>query len=379
MSESGADTGQHRRSWTLAELCEKLRAAGMRPQLEGDPDQRIRAVATLEDAGEGEITFLSNPRYEKLLATTKADAVVLRPDVEAPDRLARIRVSDPYAAITALIVTIHGYREHRRPAPHETRPVIDPTAKIGANAMIHPGVTIERDVVIGDNAVIYPGCYIGPRCRIGHNVLLYPNVVIYDDTVLGDRVTIHAGTVIGEDGLGYAPVGGQWVKIPQIGRVEIGDDVEIGANCTIDRATLGATRIGSGTKFSNLIAIGHGTQIGRHCMFVAQVGVAGSVTIGDHVTMAGQAGIVGHIRIGDHATVGAKAGVTHDVPDGETVLGQPATPIHDQKRLLAHIARLPELRQLVKQLDKQNQTYREQIAALQQRLAELEARLSAPR
>ena len=217
--------------------------------------------------------------------------------------------------------------------------------------------------MIGDNAVVYPGCYIGPRCRIGNDLLLHPNVVVYDDTIMGDRVTIHAGTVIGEDGLGYAPIGDKWVKIPQIGHVELGDDVEIGSNCSIDRATLGKTRIGSGTKFSNLIAIGHGTQIDENCLFVAQVGLAGSVSVGKHVTMAGQVGTVGHIRIGDNATIGAKAGVTNDVPAGETYLGAPAAPITEMKRQFVHIQRLPELKQQVKKLQK--------------RIAELEARLSA--
>ena len=331
---------------------------GMEPELCGDAACVVRKVNTLEDAGPGDVSFLSNPKYERLLGETRASAVVLGRDVAAPDGLHLIRVADPYAAITAVIVELHGYRRHRRvPAGHACTHVAE-SARVGKNATIHPGVTIDEDVVIGDDAIIYPGCYIGPRCRIGDNVLLFPNVVIYDDTILGDRVTIHAGTVVGEDGLGYAPIGGKWVKIPQIGHVEIGNDVEIGACCTIDRATVGRTVIGSGTKFSNLIAIGHGSQIGEDCLFVAQVGLAGSVSVGRHVTMAGQAGVVGHIHIGDDATVGAKAGVTNSIPAGDTVLGQPAIPISDMKRRLAHVAKLPELRQTVK--------------ALERRIAELE-------
>ncbi len=348
---------------TLSELCAALTAAGMKPRLCGPDQPRIHSVATLEEARDGQITFLSNPKYEKHLQTTQASAVVLRPGVEAPAHLSLIQVEDPYAAITVLIVKLHGYRRHRRPPTGAGRPVVAASARIGRDANIHPGATIDEDVVIGDNAVIYPGVYVGPRCRIGHGVLLYPNVVIYDDTVIGDRVTIHAGSVIGEDGLGYAPVDGKWVKIPQIGRVEIGDDVEIGSNCSIDRATLGTTRIGSGTKFSNLIAIGHGTHIGEHCLFVAQVGLAGSVSVGDHVTMAGQAGVVGHIRIGDRVTVGAKAGVINSVPDGETVLGQPAIPIRDMKRQVAYVMRLPELNETVKKLERR-------IAELERALAQ---------
>lgn len=338
---------------TLAEACATLERHGLKPRLEGDGGRVIRGVATLEDAGEGEISFLSNPKYEKLLQTTQATAVVLKPDVTAPDHLGLIRVDEPYGAITALIVELHGYRRHPPVRRDTGEPNIAPTARIGENASLHPGVTIAEDVVIGDGAIIYPGCYVGPRCRIGDNLLLYPNVVVYEGANIGDRVTIHSGTVIGNDGLGYAPVGGKWVKIPQIGIVEIGDDVEIGSNCSIDRATLGKTRIGSGTKFSNLIAIGHGTHIDEDCLFVAQVGVAGSVNVGRHVTMAGQVGVVGHIRIGDNSTIGAKAGVTSSVPEGETVLGQPAIPIREKKRQVAYIQRLPELSKQVKRLEKE--------------------------
>ena len=309
---------------SLAQLCETLKSHGMHPELQGDGSCLVSGVATLEDAGEGQISFLSNPKYEKLLGETKAAAVVLKPGIEAPDHLAQIRIADPYAAITALIVALHGYRQHRPVPPQPEHMHIAETARVGENATIHPGVTIDEDAVVGAGAVIYPGCYIGPRCRVGDNVLLYPNVVVYDDTVIGDRVTIHSGTVIGEDGLGYAPIGEKWIKIPQIGHVQIGDDVEIGANCTIDRATLGKTVIGSRHQSSATSSpIGHGTHIGQHCMLVAQVGLAGSVNVGNHVTMAGQVGVVGHIAIGDNATLGAKAGVTNDVPPGATVLGHP--------------------------------------------------------
>ena len=346
---------------TLGELCAALRQLGMEPTLRGDTERRIRQAATLEEAVEGDVSFLSNPKYEKALQTTKATAVVLKPGVKAPDHLQLIQVEDPYAAIAVLIVKLHGHRTHRRVPPDPQAVSVHETARIGANATIHPGATIDEDVTIGRDAIIYPGCYVGPRCRLGDKVLLYPNVVLYDDTVVGDRVTIHANTVVGEDGLGYAPVEGRWVKIPQIGHVEIQDDVEIGANCAIDRATLGKTVIGRGTKFSNLIAVGHGTHIGEHCMLVAQVGLAGSVTVGEHVTMAGQVGVVGHIRIGDRARLGAKAGVSNSVPDGETVLGAPAIPISEHKRNVVHIARLPKLSEKVKQLEKL-------VAELQERL-----------
>ncbi len=348
-------------SKSLAELCEVLGQYGMRAELDGDPEHRVGSVATLEEAGPGQVSFLSNPKYERALARTSASAVVVSPDQRVPSGIHAVRTEEPYGAITAMIVALHGYRQHV--APRMTgQQTIDPTARVGENATIYPGVTIDREAVVGDNAVLYPGVYIGPRARLGNDVTLFPNVVVYDDCLIGDRVTIHAGTVIGQDGLGYAPLGGRWVKIPQIGIAEIGDDVEIGSNCSIDRATLGRTVIGNGTKFSNLIAIGHGTQIGEHCMFVAHVGLAGSVHVGDHVTMAGQAGVVGHIRIGDHATIGAKAGVINNVPDGETFLGQPAVPINEAKRRLVHAAHLPEMAKTLKALKRK-------VAELEQKAA----------
>jgi UDP-3-O-[3-hydroxymyristoyl] glucosamine N-acyltransferase len=309
-------------------------------------------VATLEEAGATDISFLSNPKYLKALQTTQAGAVVMRPDVASPPEMPVIEADDPYAAITVLIVALHGYRKHRKMPPDPQRSFIAETAQIGENVTIYPGACIDEDATVGDNAVLYPGAYVGPRCQLGQQVLLYPNAVIYDDCILGDRVTIHAGTVIGNDGLGYAPVGGKWVKIPQVGIVEIGDDVEIGSNCSIDRATLGRTKIGRGTKMSNLIAVGHGTRIGENCMIVAQVGLAGSVDVGSDVTMAGQVGVVGHIRIGDNARIGAKAGVVNNVPDGQTYLGQPAIPIADMRRQAVYVQKLPELFRKMKAMER---------------------------
>lgn len=349
---------------TLTELCEILQRCGMRTAPKGDPARTVRGIATLEDAVEGDLSFVANPKYERHLATTRASVVVLKPGVKAPDHLALIQCDDPYAATTALIIALYGYRKHRAAAPIPPGSIA-PTATVGENATVYPGVTIDDHAVIGRNAVLYPGVYVGPRCRIGNDVVLYPNVVVYDDCVLGNRVAIHAGTVVGNDGLGYAPVNGEWVKIPQIGIVEIEDDVEIGSNCAIDRATLGRTVIGRGSKLSNLIAIGHGTRIGAHCMLVAQVGLAGSVLVGEHVTMAGQVGVVGHIRIGDHARIGAKAGVTNDVPEGETYLGQPAIPIGEMRRQVAYVRRLPDLNDAIRRLEK--------------RVAELDAQLATAR
>lgn len=352
MSVAGSPGSTITKVLRLAEIAELLGRYGLASTVDGDADRIVSGVATLEDAVSTQVSFLSNPKYERLLASTRAAAVVMKPEILKPCTLSAIRTADPYAAITVLIVALHGYRRHTRPALRSGDAAIAASARIGTSATIYPGVTIDENATVGDRATLYPGVYVGPRCRIGDDALLYPNVVIYDDCVVGHRVTIHANTVIGNDGLGYAPVGGKWVKIPQIGHVEIGDDVEIGANCAIDRATLGRTRIGSGTKMSNLIAIGHGTQIGEHCMLVAQVGLAGSVDVGDRVTMAGQVGVVGHIRIGDGAKIGAKAGVVNDVPDGATYLGQPAIPMTEMKRQVIYVQRLPELNKRVDQIEK---------------------------
>jgi len=339
-------------AYSLRALADYLPTVGMPCTLHGDAERQVDGVATLEDAEPSEISFLANPKYEKALETTSAGAVIVSNDQPIPDRLTVLRAADPYAAITAVMVHIYGYRRHGKTEIGD-RAVIHPSAVIGENANIHHGVTVSANVTIGKNVVLYPGVYIAEDSRLGDDCVLYPNVVIYDGCILGNRVSIHAGTVIGEDGLGYAPIGETWHKIPQIGIVEIGDDVEIGANCAIDRATLGRTVIAKGTKFSNLVTIGHGTKIGEHCMFVAQVGIAGSVNVGKHVTMAGKVGVAGHLTIGDNAQIGAMSGLMKDVPPGVAVLGSPATPIKNALRSFSLVERLPNLHKQVKQLEAQ--------------------------
>lgn len=348
---------------TLDLIVKAIMESGFRATLEGVNGVVLR-VNTLEDAQEGDLSFLSNPKYSNQLATTRASAVIVPEDCAVPDGLRVIRCSDPYAGVTVAIMTLHGLREHPR-WPRTGQAYIDSTAVVPEDANVGPSVTIGRAAQVGRNAVIYSGCYIGDRVRIGDDVVLYPNVVIYEDCVLGDRVAIHAGSVIGQDGLGYAPVGKGWMKIPQVGRVVIEDDVEIGACCAIDRATLGETRIGKGTKFSDLIAIGHGTKIGPHCMFVAQVGVAGSVTIGEHVTLAGQVGVAGHLRIGDGASVAAQSGVRGDIPPGAKHFGYPATDIMEAKRQMVAVQRLPEWSRDVKRRIEQLEA---ELAALKRNL-----------
>lgn len=313
---------------TLGDLAQKIGA-----QVIGDATQQVSSAATLEEAGTGQISFLSNPRYVPKLAATRATAVVVGPNVTS-DHVTLLRTADPYYAFTQAVILLHGHRRH----PHKG---------------IHSDARVDPTAVIGQRTILYPGVFVGPGARIGNDCILYPNVVVYDHCILGDRVTIHAGSSIGHDGFGYATHEGIHHKIPQIGNVIIEDDVEIGANCAIERATLGSTVIGKGTKFCDLIAIGHGTKIGEHCLIVALAGVAGSVTLGHHVTIAGQAGVAGHLTIGNHVTIGAQAGVVNNLDDKSIVMGAPAMPISHGRRVYTLFTQLPELAERIKKLEQQ--------------------------
>jgi UDP-3-O-[3-hydroxymyristoyl] glucosamine N-acyltransferase len=348
----------------LSDLCEILGKRGIAARLDG-LDKTISAVNTLDDAGDGEISFLSNPKYLARLQSTRASAVIVGDGVETPASLSTIRCADPYGAITVAIIALHGHRRHPQWGC-SANAAIDATAQIGRNANIAPGAAVAAGVTIGDNCTIYPGCYVGEHARLGDDCTLFPNVVIYDHSELGNRVTIHAGSVIGEDGLGYAPNGDKWVKIPQVGRAVIGDDVEIGANCTIDRATLGTTEIGPGTKFGNVIVIGHGTKVGPDCLFVGLIGVAGSVTIGRHVTLAGQVGVAGHLTIGDGAMVGAQSGISGNIEPQAKVFGSPAMAMDEAKRAIAVIPKLPEWVKRVKELEREVAQLRARMNAADQ-------------
>jgi UDP-3-O-[3-hydroxymyristoyl] glucosamine N-acyltransferase len=310
--------------------------------LSGDPDTPIANARTLAEAQPGDITFVENDKHIQELAKSQASAAVVPASVSIGGRPV-IQVKDPLAAFIAIVRHLHARPDE---AVHgiDPRAAIHMTAHLGTNCNIHAFVTIGARSVLGDRCRIYPGCCIGRYCRLGDDVTLYPNAVLYDGTILGDRVTIHANAVLGADGFGYRLHDGKHVKVPQLGHVEIGDDVEIGACTTIDRGTFQATRVGEGTKIDNLVQVGHNCQVGRHNLFVSQMGIAGSSTTGDHVVVAGQVGIADHVHIGDRAVLGAKAGVPQDVPAGESVLGAPARPARDQKRILLTLDKLPEMR-----------------------------------
>lgn len=344
----------------LTELSHYLAQQGFPNQIDGTENIDIFGVNTLHEAGEGEISFLANSKYREQLATTKASVVLVNHEEEKPDHLTVIRCTDPYSALAAAVICIHGVRKHPE-WQIDTRAQIAATARIGKNANIAPFVTIDDNVIIGDNVIIYPGCYIGYGAVLGDDVTLYPNVVIYDNSRIGSRVSLHANTVVGQDGLGYAPVDGRWLKIPQAGRAVVENDVDMGACCAIDRATLGETRVGEGTKFSDAVVIGHGTKVGKHNMYVAQVGLAGSVNVGDHVTMGGQVGVAGHLSIGDNVTIGAKTGIWGDLEANERYFGIPAFKWKQFWRQVAAMKEMPDTLRRLRRLEKELETLRAEL------------------
>lgn len=314
----------------------------------GDGSVEITGVAGIREAREGELTFLANPRYEPYLERTHASAVIVAENHRSIGK-PLIQNPNPYLAFLKAVHFFQGEEAPPDPGVHASAVVaddacVDATACVGANAVI------ESAAVIGPRSWIGPGCYVGARASVGPETRLHPNVTLREDCVLGARVIVHSGTVIGSDGFGFVRDGEIYRKLPQVGNVVVEDDVELGACVTIDRATTGTTRIGSGSKIDNLVQIAHNVQIGRNCIIVAQVGISGSTSVGDHVVLAGQVGIVGHIEIGAGAQVGAKSGVSKSVKPGEKLFGYPALPVVQAKRIEASLRNLPDLTRTVREL-----------------------------
>ena len=305
-------------------------------------------MAGIREAREGDLTFLANPRYESYLDQTQASAIIVSENHRSIGK-PLIQNPNPYLAFLKAIRLFAGEAERPCAGVHPTA-VVSEEAYVAQDASIGPYVVIERGASIGARAIVHAGCYVGARARLGDEILLYPNVTVREECVLGDRVIVHSGTVVGSDGFGFVRDGDVYRKLPQVGNVVVEDDVEIGANVTIDRATTGTTRIGAGSKIDNLVQIAHNVQVGENCIIVAQVGISGSTVLGDHVVLAGQVGIVGHIEIGDGASVGAQSGVSKSVKAGERMFGYPAMPLRQAKRIEASIRNLPELIQTVRRL-----------------------------
>jgi UDP-3-O-[3-hydroxymyristoyl] glucosamine N-acyltransferase len=328
---------------TLGEL-----AALVEGELRGPADLSIEGIAPIDQATPRDITFITQPRFARLADQSRAAAFIVSPEHA---RLARplIVVSHPYLAY-ARVAALFAAPVRRWPGISDLAH-LDPDVALGRDVSIAPLVFIGAGVHLGDRVTIMPGCVIGDEVRIGADTLIYPNVTILTRCTVGERCIIHSGTVIGSDGFGFVPQATGHVKIPQLGIVVIEDDVEIGANCAIDRGALGATRVGRGVKMDNLVHLAHNVEVGEHSFLVAQVGVSGSTKLGKGVSLAGQVGVVGHVELGDGVQVGAQSGVNHSVPAGQTVSGYPARPHREWLQIMGHLPKLPELYQRLRRLE----------------------------
>ncbi len=337
----------------LKELAEKLGAA-----LDGNGDVEITGAAGIQEAGEGQVAFLEGKNF-KQLELTRASALLVPLDAPAA-RLPLLRIKNPRLAFARAIELF--YVRSLQPIGISDKALIGKNVIVGSDPSIHPYVVLSDDVRIGDRVTLYPGVYLGTGSVVGDNSIVYPNVCIRENVRIGSRVIIHAGAAIGSDGFGFVTDNGKHYKIPQVGGVIIEDDVEIGSNTTIDRATLGNTVIKQGTKIDNLVQIAHNVTIGEHCFLMSQVGIAGSCTIGNYVVLTGQVGLADHISIGDRAMVGAQSGLMRDVDAGQIVIGSPALPHKEWARVQAVLPKLPELKRHLVDLEKQIQELKQKIS-----------------
>lgn len=333
-------------AFTLQEL-----AAQSGGQLQGDGAQQITGAASLAEATPGEISFFAIPKYMPQLRKTRASAVFVPLDFKEEIEAAQIRVGNPAKAFEQVVLRL-------APAPVRFEAGVHPTAVVAASAIlgdrvsIQPYAVVEADAQIGDETVIGAHSYVGHAARVGSHCMIYPHVTVRERCVVGARVTLHSGVVVGADGFGFEIVEGRHQKIPQVGIVQIDDDVEIGANTTVDRARFGRTWIKEGAKIDNLVQIAHNVVVGRHSIIAAQTGIAGSSRIGDYVMIGGQVGVTGHVEIGDRNIIAAKTGVSKNLPpDGGTWWSTPATPLREVKEQLAWIHRLGDLFARVKQIE----------------------------
>jgi UDP-3-O-[3-hydroxymyristoyl] glucosamine N-acyltransferase len=330
---------------TLKELAELVGGTVV-----GDGECRIERLATLDTAGPGDITFVSDPKYLKAIDQCKASAVIVAPGVEVPG-LSLIVSSNPYLAFAKVLT----YLKVRRPEPQGilAGAFVHPGARLGTGVTVHPGCVVGEDVYIGDGTILYPGVLLYDRVSIGADCLIHAGVVIREECRLGDRVIIQPSAVIGSDGFGFAPDGTGYYKIPQVGIVVIEDDVEIGSGSCIDRAALGVTLIKRGTKIDNLVHIAHNVVVGEDNILCAQVGVAGSTRIGRHCTFGGQAGLAGHVKIGDNVMIGAQGGVAGNLEGNQVLSGSPVIPHKDWIKASLTFGRLPEMRKEVNRMKRQ--------------------------
>ena len=316
----------------------------------GDPQTLLHSFAPTDHARLGDLTFAENDEFFARAEQSAATAIIV--NGHPTSRAGKVLICVPNARIAFAQALALFFPEPPLPAGIHPSAVVARTAQVDAGAYVGPNCVIGERVQIAGGVILHAGNYVGDDCRIGAACVMFPHATLYPRTTLGQRVRIHAGAVLGADGFGYVLDAGAHRKVPQVGSVIVGDDVEIGANATIDRGALGPTVIGKGTKIDNLVQIGHNVQIGEHCIVISQVGIAGSSKLGNYVILAGQAGLAGHLQIGNKVTVAAQAGVMHNIPDGQTWLGTPAQPDKQTKRQLIAVQHLPELLRRVRKLEK---------------------------
>ncbi len=326
----------------------------------GDGETEISGVASVEEAQAGEITFIANPKYLPKLAETSASAVIVSKEVTRADK-PLLCVTHPHLAF-AKILTLF-FDKPYQPKGIDSNAWVSPTAMLGKDLTIYPFAYVGDRSSIGDRVTLYPGAYVGEDSAIGEDSILYSNVSVYSGAIIGKRVILHSGVVVGGDGFGYVKEGEKNVKIPQVGKVEIEDDVEIGANSTVDRAALGKTVIRRGTKIDNLVQVAHSVVIGENSILCAQAGISGSTKLGSNVTLAGQVGVVDHVEIGDNVIVGAQAGVTHNLPGNQAYVGSPALPHREFLRSNAVFPKLPEMRKTLIDIEKRLRKIEEAVSS----------------
>lgn len=332
----------------VAQIAEMLSAT-----VEGNPDVIINSVCKIEEEKPGGLTFLANPKYTHYIYETEASAVLVNNDfvAEKPVKATLIRTENAYLAVAKLMEVYQQMRKKK--VGISERAYVSSSAKIGKNVYIAEFVSVGDNAVIGDNVQLYPQVCIGDNVRVGDGTTLHSGVKVYIDCVIGKECVIHAGSVIGADGFGFAKDNnGEFIKVPQIGNVVIEDNVEIGANTCIDRATMGSTFIRKNVKLDNLIQVAHNVEIGEGSAFASQVGISGSTKVGKHCILAGQVGVAGHITIGDGVIVGAQSGVTNSIEEKKVVLGSPAIPVMEEKKLIIYRKKLPQLFKQVNDLEK---------------------------
>jgi UDP-3-O-[3-hydroxymyristoyl] glucosamine N-acyltransferase len=336
------------------EFTAKMIAEYLKGEIEGNPEEKVSDISRIEDGKKGTLAFLANPKYNKYLYETKASIVLINKDLELEQKVQTtlIRVNDAYQAFASLLQLYTSSLPQKTGIDPQTS--IEKSVTLGKDCYLGAFAVLGENVKVGNNVKIYPQVYLGDNVTVGDNTIIYAGVKIYKECTVGNNCIIHSGTVIGSDGFGFAPQEGTYQKIPQIGNVVIEDDVEIGSNVSVDRATIGSTIIHKGVKLDNLIQVAHNVEIGENTGCAAQVGISGSSKLGKNCIVAGQVGIVGHLTIADNTIIGAQSGVTNNIEEkGKVILGSPAYNISDSRKSIAVYRKLPELYKKVNELERE--------------------------